>query len=61
MNGENYGPVGGRGEVTGNVALSIAEVEGAYQVADLEQDRDLARVVAELQAPATPEPVVATD
>ncbi len=61
VNGENYGPVGGRGEVTGNVALSIAEVETAYQVADLEQDRDLARVVAELQAPATPESVVATD
>lgn len=49
MNGEHYGPVGNRGVVTKNLPLSIDEVGQRYEVADLEQDRDLARMVAEAQ------------
>jgi cytoskeletal protein RodZ len=47
MKGQHYGPVGPRGQVTSNVALSIDNVSGNFAVADLEQDRDLARMVAE--------------
>ncbi|WP_146346897.1 helix-turn-helix domain-containing protein [Phaeobacter marinintestinus] len=54
-NGENYGPVGGRGTVTKNLPLSIAEVTDRFEVANLEQDNDLARVVAELQTPVVAE------
>lgn len=53
--GENYGPVGRRGEVTKNLPLSIADVTERFQVADMEQDNDLARVVAELQNAPTVE------
>ncbi|KUJ80781.1 4-hydroxy-3-methylbut-2-en-1-yl diphosphate synthase [Ruegeria marisrubri] len=57
-NGEHYGPVGERGVVTKNVPLSIDAVTGTYQVADLEQDDDLARMVAEaraeIESPETP-------
>lgn len=49
LNGEHYGPVGERGVVTKNLPLSIDAVNERYQVADLEQDGDLARVVAEAQ------------
>ncbi|MEM7321073.1 MAG: DUF4115 domain-containing protein, partial [Pseudomonadota bacterium] len=49
INGEHYGPVGPRGVVTKNLALSIESVTEQYQVADLEQDGDLARMVAEAQ------------
>ncbi|GAA6190780.1 RodZ domain-containing protein [Phaeobacter sp. NW0010-22] len=49
MSGEHYGPVGNRGVVTKNLPLSIDEVGERYEVADLEQDRDLARMVAEAQ------------
>ncbi|MCR9125316.1 MAG: DUF4115 domain-containing protein [Rhodobacteraceae bacterium] len=47
LNGEHYGPVGTRGAVVSNVALAMDTVGETYTVADLEDDRDLARVVAE--------------
>jgi Helix-turn-helix domain/RodZ C-terminal domain len=49
VNGQLLGPVGEKGAVTRNLALSIAEVSQRFEVADLEQDGDLARVVAEAQ------------
>ena len=49
VNGAHYGPVGPRGTVTSNVALSVDNVTQTYQVADLEMDQDLARTVAEAQ------------
>lgn len=49
VNGQLLGPVGDRGSVTRNLPLSIAEVSDRYDVADLEQDGDLARMVAEAQ------------
>ncbi len=56
MNGNHYGPVGPRGQVTSNVALSVDSLSETYAVADLSADNDLAEVVrvAELQglAPA---------
>ena len=48
INGEHFGPVGERGVVTSNVALSVENLADTYQVADLTADGDLARVVAEL-------------
>lgn len=50
VNGEHRGPVGARGSVTRNLALSIEAAQEQFDIADLTQDRDLARVVAELQA-----------
>lgn len=47
LNGQLRGPVGDRGSVTRNLPLSIAEVSDRFEVADLEQDGDLARMVAE--------------
>ena len=49
VNGQLLGPVGDRGAVTRNLPLSIAEVSGRFDVADLKQDGDLARMVAEAQ------------
>lgn len=49
MDGAHYGPVGKRGMVTSNLPLSVEAISSRYQVADLEQDRDLARMVAEAQ------------
>ena len=48
-NGQHFGPVGARGEVTKNVELSLGSVTGRFQVANLEADGDLARMVAELE------------
>lgn len=56
MNGQHYGPVGERGTVTKNLPLSILEVTERFAVADLEQDSDLARVVAEAQTDITTDP-----
>ncbi len=55
MNGETYGPVGQRGSVTSNLALSVDNLQTTYQVAEIEQDADLERVIAELSTPVTPE------
>ena len=53
VNGKHYGPVGERGVVTSKLPLSIDAVTQRYQVADLKQDRDLARMVAEAQTTQT--------
>ena len=50
LDGAHFGPVGGRGEVTKNLPLSIDNVTEIFDVADLEQDRDLAKMVAQLEA-----------
>ena len=47
--GQTYGPVGADGVVVSGVALASADVIGAFPVADLAADADLARVVAELR------------
>ncbi|SMY07896.1 helix-turn-helix domain-containing protein [Flavimaricola marinus] len=51
VNGTAYGPVGPRGTVTSNVALSVENLTSTYQVADLDSDSDLAELVnvAEVQ------------
>lgn len=49
LNGQHYGPVGPRGQVTSNVALSSDAVEARYAVANINADSDLERVIAELQ------------
>ncbi|MHA6324140.1 helix-turn-helix domain-containing protein [Roseivivax sp. CAU 1753] len=48
INGQTFGPVGPRGSVTSNLPLAVASLTETYSVAELEQDADLARVVAEL-------------
>lgn len=54
VNGTHYGPVGQPGTVTSNLPLSIEAVTDRFQVADLEQDRDLARLVAEAEIDPAP-------
>ncbi|MCW1951246.1 MAG: helix-turn-helix domain-containing protein [Octadecabacter sp.] len=51
VNGAHYGPVGPRGQVTSNLALSVDNLTTSYAVADLTADSDLAEVVrvAEVQ------------
>ena len=46
---DHFGPVGSRGTVTSNLPLSIATVMERFEIADLDGDRDLARMVAEAQ------------
>ena len=53
MGDTHYGPLGGRGAVVSKIALSTDAVTETYTLADLTQDRDLARVVAEA-GPLTP-------
>ncbi|WP_377506100.1 helix-turn-helix domain-containing protein [Octadecabacter sp. R77987] len=45
MNGTHYGPVGPRGSVSSNVALSVDSLTETYAVADISADNDLATVV----------------
>ncbi|WP_341365797.1 RodZ domain-containing protein [Yoonia sp. BS5-3] len=45
VNGVHYGPVGERGVVTSNVALSSESLTQTYAVADLTRDDDLAEIV----------------
>ena len=40
VNGDHYGPVGPRGSVSSNVALSVDSLTETYAVADLEADAD---------------------
>lgn len=49
VNGKTYGPAGPNGQVTSNVSLAASSLTQAYSVADLTQDADLARMVAQLQ------------
>lgn len=53
---DHFGPVGEAGTVTSNLPLSVDDVTTRFAVADIEQDRDLARMVAEAQTPAAVEP-----
>lgn len=45
VNGTHYGPVGPRGVVTDNVALSMESLTETYTVADIAADADLAELV----------------
>ncbi len=47
LNGAVYGPVGDKGTVTSDFALAVENVSQSMDLADLEVDSDLARVVAE--------------
>ncbi|SDI03604.1 helix-turn-helix domain-containing protein [Lutimaribacter saemankumensis] len=58
VDGQTYGPAGPRGSVTSGLALSAANLLDTYQVADIEADGDLARVVAELQGLPAASPTV---
>lgn len=51
VNGAHYGPVGARGKVTSNLALSVDNLTTSFVIADLMADSDLADVVrvAEMQ------------
>jgi hypothetical protein len=46
VNGVTHGPVGKRGEVTKNIALSPDNLDASYPVADLGRDKDLAKMIA---------------
>jgi cytoskeletal protein RodZ len=55
LQNRHFGPVGERGRVTSDLPLSIDSVTERFQVADLEQDQDLARMVTEAEtAPVQP-------
>ena len=54
VNGALYGPVGDRGTVTSNFALAADQVSDTLALADLEQDGDLARMVADASAQQEP-------
>lgn len=49
VNGQHYGPAGQSGQVTSGLALDAQLLAAAYDVADLTQDADLSRYVAEVQ------------
>jgi hypothetical protein len=57
VNGELYGPAGQGTSTIRDVALSVTDLTGKYQVADLTADPEAARVVAEAQV-AEPTPAV---
>ncbi len=56
--GQHYGPAGPRGSVTSNLALLPADLIETLEVADLAQDSDLERYVAELSDDLTAGPVI---
>lgn len=55
VNGETYGPAAAGAQVVRNVALSVEALSARYQVANLDRDPELARIVAEATqiSPAT--------
>ncbi len=53
VNGQTYGPSGEGPSIVKNVSLAAADLTAKYAVADPSQDRELAKVVASLEA-ATP-------
>jgi hypothetical protein len=55
VNGQHYGPAGESGSVTSGLALDAEALTAAYEVADLAQDEDLLRYVAELQPAVAPQ------
>jgi len=46
VNGTHYGPAGARGQVTSNMALSVANLTASLQVADPSADSDLNDVIS---------------
>ncbi|MFY0309205.1 helix-turn-helix domain-containing protein [Leisingera sp. D0M16] len=56
VNGEHFGPVGKRGQVTKNVELSMDAITGRFELADLQDGKNeaLATLVAQLQAEQQP-------
>jgi hypothetical protein len=46
MGGQHFGPLGAPGAVTKNLALTMESVTSAYQLADIDLDKDLAQMVA---------------
>lgn len=50
---QHYGPIGDAGTVTSNLALSVDNLTTSYQVADLESDSDLAKLVRVAEAAPT--------
>ncbi len=56
VNGQTYGPVGERGVVTKNVALSPESLTETFALADIAQDSDLAKFVAVADAAAVVAP-----
>jgi cytoskeletal protein RodZ len=55
VDGRHYGPVGPRGSVTSDLALAADGLTERYSVADLSEDRDLSRYVAELEQGDAPQ------
>ena len=51
VDGATYGPAGDGPSVVSGLALAAADLRGAFPVADLAEDTDLARVVALVEAP----------
>ncbi|MEL7257941.1 MAG: RodZ domain-containing protein [Pseudomonadota bacterium] len=60
LNGQHYGPAGPSGQVTSGLPLDAQMLADALQVADINQDEDLLRYVAELQG-VTEAPVTAPE
>jgi hypothetical protein len=52
VGGETFGPVGANGSVVRKVPLAAAPVRDAFEVANVGEDSDLERVVAELVEPS---------
>ncbi|WP_425439895.1 helix-turn-helix domain-containing protein [Puniceibacterium antarcticum] len=52
IKGQTYGPAGGDGLVK-TLALAADQLTASYSVATIDSDRDLARVVAQLNAPVS--------
>ena len=50
VDGKHYGPAGPDGAVTSDLALTADALTDTYDVADLDQDEDLSRYVAEAVA-----------
>jgi len=61
VNGQLYGPAGQGTNTIRDVALSVDDLTGKYQVADLTADPVAAKVVAEAALTAEPTPQVKTD
>ena len=61
VNGEHYGPAGPRGSVTSDLALDATGLTEGFEVADVAQDQDLSRYVAELQTGDVPQEIPASE
>lgn len=61
VNGQTYGPAAPGPQVVKNIRLSSEEVTGAYALADLDADPELAQFLSVAQADAAVEGVVTTE